>query len=223
VDHSWSSVPGVGVRLGQIISGSSVSRHRFLFGRDRVYSNMTTTDHPKLTQSVLVSLNGVTSEPVQWAAPFFGAGSAARSLSALEPVEAMLMGRHTYEIFSEQWPRTDGPYAERLNQIRKYVFSSTLTDPTWDNTVVIDGDVVEEVMRLMAAATGELAVYGHGRFGQTLCDAGLVDELTLIVVPVFVADGSPMFRPGVSSTWRLIGVGEGPDAGLAVLTYVPER
>ena len=70
---------------------------------------MTMTNHPKLTESVLVSLNGVTSEPMPWAGPFFGAGSAARSLSALEPVEAMLMGRRTYEIFSEQWPRTEGP------------------------------------------------------------------------------------------------------------------
>jgi dihydrofolate reductase len=184
---------------------------------------MTTTDHPNLTQSVLVSLNGVTSGPLPWAGPFFGVGSAAGALSALEPVEAMLMGRRTYEIFSEQWPRTEGPYAERLNQIRKYVFSSTLSDPTWDNTVVIDGDVVEEVTRLKAAATGELTVYGHGRFGQTLCDAGLVDELTLTVFPVFVAEGSPMFRPGESSTWRLTDVRQGPDPGLAMLTYVPER
>jgi dihydrofolate reductase len=184
---------------------------------------MNTTNHPKLTQSVLVSLNGVTSEPLLWAGPFFGAGSAARSLSALEPVEAMLMGRRTYESFSEQWPRTDGPYAERLNRMRKYVFSSTLTDPTWDNTVVIGGDVVEEVTRLKASAAGELTVYGHGRFGQTLCDAGLVDALTLIVVPVFVAEGSPLFRPGNSSTWRLTGAGEGPDPGLALLSYVPER
>jgi dihydrofolate reductase len=183
---------------------------------------MTTTDHPKLTQSVLVSLNGVTSEPLPWAGPFFGAGSAARALSALAPVEAMLMGRRTYEIFSEQWPHTEGPYAERLNRIRKYVFSSTLTDPKWDNTVVFGGDVAEEVTRLKAATTGELTVYGHGRFGQTLCDAGLVDQLTLTVVPVFVAEGSPLFRPGESSTWRLTGAREGPDPGLAMLTYVPE-
>ena len=103
------------------------------------------------------------------------------------------------------------------------MFSSTLTDPTWDNTVVIGGDVVEEVRRLKAAATGDLSVDGHGRFGQTLCDAGLVDELTLIIVPVFVAEGSPLFRPGESSTWRLTGTREGPDPGLAMLSYVPER
>jgi dihydrofolate reductase len=87
---------------------------------------------------------------------------------------------------------------------------------------VFGGDVAEEVTRLKAATTGELTVYGHGRFGQTLCDAGLVDQLTLTVVPVFVAEGSPLFRPGESSTWRLTGAREGPDPGLAMLTYVPE-
>jgi len=134
----------------------------------------------------------------------------------------MLMGRRTYEIFSRQWPAASGPYADRINSIRKYVFSSTLVDPTWTNTVVVGGDVVAEVTALKARAGGDLTFYGHGRFGQTLTDAGLVDALTLTVVPVFVPGGTTFFRPGGSAQlWRLTGAGPGADPGLAVLTFEP--
>jgi dihydrofolate reductase len=175
----------------------------------------------KLTESVLVSLNGVTSQPLSWAGPYFGEGSAAHALEVLKRSEAMLMGRGTYEVFSKQWPEASGEYAEYLNSVRKYVFSSTLRDPEWENTVVISGDVVEEVTRLKETAQAELTVYGHGQFGQTLCDARLVDELTLSVVPVFVPDGETFYRPGQRAAWRLVSVGEAPDPGVAILTYAP--
>lgn len=177
----------------------------------------------KLTESVLVSLNGVTSEPLSWAGLYFGEGSAARALAVLQASEAMLMGRGTYEVFSKQWPAASGEYAGYLNGMRKYVFSSTLRDPEWENTVAISGDVVQEVRRLKEAAQADLTVYGHGQFGQTLCDAGLVDELTLSVVRVFVPDGKTFYRPGRHATWRLISVGEAPDPdpGIAILTYRP--
>lgn len=175
----------------------------------------------KLTESVLVSLNGVTSEPMSWAGPYFGEGSAALALEVLRRSEAMLMGRGTYEVFSKQWPQASGEYAGYLNSMRKYVFSSTLRDPEWENTVVISGDVVDEVRRLKETASADLIVYGHGQFGQTLCDAGLVDDLTLSLVPVFVPDGKTFYRPGQLTTWRLASVGEAPDPGVAILTYRP--
>jgi dihydrofolate reductase len=177
----------------------------------------------KLRESVLVSLNGVISEPLSWAGPYFGERSAAHALEVLERSAAMLMGRGTYEVFSNQWPKASGDYADHLNSMRKYVFSSTLRDPEWENTAVISGDVVEEVTRLKETAPADLIVYGHGQFGQTLCDAGLVDELTLSMVPVFVPAGKTFFRPGNGATWQLVGAAEGPDPGVAVLTYRPGR
>jgi dihydrofolate reductase len=181
-------------------------------------------ERPRLTQSALVSMNGVIGEPLAWAGRYFGEGSAAHSLKVLDGCEAMLMGRGTYDIFSRQWPKASGPYADRINSIRKYVFSSTLTDPTWENSVVVAGDVVEAVTDLKSRATADLTVYGHGRFGQTLTDAGLVDTLTLTVFPVFVPDGRTFFRPdGAAQVWRLTGAGEGPDPGIAVLTFEPAR
>lgn len=183
---------------------------------------MTENNSRRLLQSVLVSLNGVISEPMEWAGPYFGAGSAAHSLAVLEGSDAFLMGRKTYEIFARQWPAATGPYADALNRMPKYVFSSTLVDAEWNNTTVIAGDVAAEVRALKQADGRDLVVYGHGRFGQTLVDAGLVDELTLTVVPVFVSSGMPLFRDGAENLrWELVRAGEGDDPGLASLTYLP--
>lgn len=180
-----------------------------------------TERNARLRQAVLVSLNGVTSEPLTWAGPYFGEGSAARSLAVLQESDALLMGRRTYEVFSRQWPSVPGPYAEHLNKMPKYVFSNTLARPEWTNTTVLAGDVAEQVAALKRKHGRDLVVYGHGRFGQALCDAGLVDELTLTIVPVFVPAGEPFYRTGGAGAWELVEAGPGADPGLAVLTYRP--
>ena len=177
------------------------------------------TDHT-LTESVLVSLNGVVSEPHTWVGEHFSARSVERSLAALRQSSAMLMGRGTYDVFAQFWPHGSGEYADFINAMPKYVFSGTLTDPKWRNTTVVRGDVVDNVRALKE--TGNLIVYGHGRFGQTLCDAGLVDELTLTFIPVFVAEGKPFFRPGGAHDWELTGTAQ-PEPGVIAATYRPVR
>jgi dihydrofolate reductase len=183
---------------------------------------MTENSSHRLVQSVLVSLNGVIGEPLTWAGPYFGEGSATHSLATLQRSDGFLMGRRTYEIFSQQWPNATGPYADALNRARKYVFSSTLQDAKWNNTTVISGDVVDAVRTLKQS--NDLLFYGHGQFGQTLVDAGLVDELTLTLIPVFVPSGTLLFRDGGESRrWELVQAGPGHDPGLASLTYRPAR
>jgi dihydrofolate reductase len=185
---------------------------------------MTESNSRRLVQSVLVSLNGVTSEPLTWAGPFFGPGSAAHALAVLKASGAMLMGRRTYEIFSRQWPSAPGEYADHLNAMPKYVFSSTLDRAEWPNTTVVPGGVVAAVAALKQAGGDDLIVYGHGKFGQTLADAGLVDELNLTIVPVFVPDGATLYRAGGSpQSWQLVSAGPGADPGLAALSYRPAR
>ncbi|WP_055589089.1 dihydrofolate reductase family protein [Streptacidiphilus griseoplanus] len=180
---------------------------------------MTDRNSRRISQYVLVSANGVAGEPLPWAGPYFGPGSAAHSLDVLRRSDAMLMGRRTYEIFSRQWPAIEGPYADHLNAMPKFVFSSTLRRAEWTNTTVVPGDVARAVAELKQRPGGNLVVYGHGQFGQTICDAGLVDDLTLTVVPVF-ADGAPLFRPGGSARrWTLVSAGPGRDPGLATLSY----
>jgi dihydrofolate reductase len=183
---------------------------------------MAETRTRRLAQSVLLSLNGVVSEPLSWAGPYFGPGSAGRSLAGLQHSDGFLMGRGTYEIFSKQWPAAAGPYADHLNAMPKYVFSSTLDRAEWSNTTVVSGDVVRAVRQLKREGGRDLIFYGHGRFGQTVTDAGLVDELTVNVVPVFVDNGTPLFRQGGAlQIWELVTAGPGDDPGLARLTYRP--
>jgi dihydrofolate reductase len=184
---------------------------------------MTATLSRRLRQSALVSINGVASSPLDWAGPYFGAGSAKRSLEVLRECGAFLMGRRTYEIFAKQWPGVPGEYAEALNAIRKYVFSSTLDVAAWTNTTIVRGDVAAAVAAMKAGPGPDLLFYGHGRFGQTLVDAGLVDELTLTVVPVVVG-GEPFYRPATGTrAWELVSAGPGNDPGLASLIYHPRR
>ncbi|MDX3076671.1 dihydrofolate reductase family protein [Streptomyces sp. MI02-7b] len=177
----------------------------------------------RLLQTALVSLNGVIAEPLSWAGPYFGPGSAARSLEVLRQCEAMLMGRRTYEVFSRQWPAASGPYAQHINTMKKYVFSSTLDEAEWTNTTVVAADPAKAVAELKRTPGRDLIVYGHGRFGQTLCDAGLVDELSLTVVPVF-AEGTTFYRPeSPAQAWELVSAGPGRDPQLVSLTYRPVR
>lgn len=180
-----------------------------------------TTSARRLRQSALISINGIGSTPLAWAGPYFGTASAAHSLQVLRECDGLLMGRHTYEVFARQWPGAPGEYAAALNDVRKYVFSSTLKRAEWSNTTVVRGDVPSAVASMKSQPGPDLLMYGHGKLGQSLLEAGLVDELTLNVVPVF-ADGEPLFRPGtVPPAWSLHDVGPGADPGLATLTYRP--
>jgi dihydrofolate reductase len=185
---------------------------------------MTMQSSRRLVLSTLVSLNGVISEPMTWAAPYFGPGSAEASLAALRGSSVMLMGRRTYETFSRQWPDAPGEYAAHLNAMPKYVFSSTLRDPQWTNTTVLGTGVADTVAALKREPGADLIVYGHGRLGRTLTAAGLVDELALIVVPVIVPDGEAFSCPGdTPSAWELLSAGAGADPGLVSLRYRPRR
>ncbi|WP_410567411.1 dihydrofolate reductase family protein [Amycolatopsis sp. cmx-4-61] len=185
---------------------------------------MTMPSSRRLVLSTLVSLNGVISDPMAWAGPYFGPGSATASLGALRQSSAMLMGRRTYDIFSRQWPDTPGDYAAHLNAMPKYVFSRTLRDPRWTNTTVLGTDIAGTVAQLKREPGGDLVVYGHGRFGRTLTAAGLVDELVVTVVPVIVPDGDTFSHPGdAASTWELLDAGPGADPGLVSLHYRPRR
>lgn len=150
----------------------------------------------KLCESTLVSLDGVVTDAHLWAMDYFGPEAEEEALRRLLASDALLMGRRTYEIFAEAWPRRTGDFADRINAIRKYVFSSSLPAATWNNTHVIRGDAVAEVTRLKREDGRNLAIYGHGRLTQALFDHGLVDELRCSIHPVFVGQGGRLFREG---------------------------
>jgi dihydrofolate reductase len=175
-------------------------------------------DMRKLIVSSLVSLDGVHGDPQSWVGDSFDDQAAQESLAVLLDSDAMLMGRATYEYFAASFASQSGPYLERINQIRKYVFSSTLTAADWNNSTIIPGDPVAAVRELKQQGDGHLVIYGYGQLAQTLLEHGLVDQLNFVISPVMVGSGTTLFRPGKRTGLRLVSVTERRN-GVVVLSY----
>jgi dihydrofolate reductase len=156
----------------------------------------------KIALTELMSLDGVMQSPGHadvpfkyrgWAVDFDGGPEADRfKLEEAQNAEALLLGRVTYEAMQAFWPTAEGEFADRLNELPKYVVSSTLTDPSWNATVLGD-DWREEVARLRKELDGEIVVYGSRRLSQALIGMGLVDELRLQVYPMVLGAGDRLF------------------------------
>ena len=135
--------------------------------------------------------------------------------------EALLLGRVTYEGFAEAWPTRDGEFADKFNNMPKYVVSSTLDEPEWNNSTVLKGDVVEEVRKLKEEQDGEIVVHGSARLVQTLIEHDLVDELRLMVYPVVLGSGKRLF--GETSDKKPLRLVESKVVGdgVSILIYRP--
>jgi dihydrofolate reductase len=137
--------------------------------------------------------------------------------------EAWLLGRRSYEFFGARWRPRSGALADRLNSMPKYVVSSTLEHPDWDNTMVLKGDVVTEVTKLKEELDGEIVVPASYQLGRTLIEHDLVDELRLVVFPVVLGAGERLFgETNAKKPMRLVSMRTIGD-GLAFLTYQPLR
>jgi dihydrofolate reductase len=199
----------------------------------------------KIVITEFVSLDGVVEDPGRIPEGFKHAGwtfeidrgeeGEEYKLRELLGTEALLLGRVTYEEFAAFWPRLgrgdvqqregsrDDEFADQFNTLPKYVVSSTLEDPEWNNSTVLEGDVVEEVSRLKRELGGEIAVPGSVRLARTLLEHDLVDELRLMVYPVVLGAGERLFgetsdkKPLRLTDSRIVG------DGVAILTYEPVR
>ena len=118
-------------------------------------------------------------------------------LDELTEAEVQLLGRVTYEGFAAAWPSREGPFADKLNSDPKYVVSTTLKNPKWEHTEVIETNVVDEVSRLKDETQGVILVAGSGTLVQTLLEANLVDELRLMVFPTILGRGKRLFPDGI--------------------------
>jgi dihydrofolate reductase len=107
--------------------------------------------------------------------------------------EALLLGRTTYEGFAAAWPSMEGEFADKFNSMPKYVISSTLSDPQWNNSTVLSGDVGEQVSKLKDTVDGDIVVHGSAQLAQALIERDLVDELRLMVFPVVLGSGKRLF------------------------------
>jgi dihydrofolate reductase len=137
--------------------------------------------------------------------------------------DALLLGRVTYEGFADAWPSREGDFADKMNAMPKYVVSSTISEPQWDNSTVLKGDVAEEVAKLKEKHDGEIVVHGSAQLVQTLLEQELVDELRLMVFPVVLGSGKRLFgETSGKKPLRLVDskiVGD----GVAILVYRPAR
>ena len=135
--------------------------------------------------------------------------------------EALLLGRVTYEGFAAAWPSREGEFADKFNTMPKYVVSSTLDKPDWNNTTVLKGDVAEEVEKLKQDQDGDVVVHGSPRLVQSLLEHDLVDELRLMVFPVVLGSGKRLFGETTDKKpLRLVDskvVGD----GVTILVYEP--
>ena len=137
--------------------------------------------------------------------------------------EAMLLGRRSYQFLAARWPSRTGELADRLNSKPKYVVSSTLQDPAWNNTTVLKGNVVNEVSKLKQQLAGDIVVPASFQLVRTLIEHDLIDELRLMIYPVVLGAGERLFgETSDKKPLRLISTRTvGND--LAYLTYQPVR
>ena len=133
--------------------------------------------------------------------------------------EALLLGRRSYEWFAARWPSRSGELADRLNSLPKYVVSSTLKDPDWNNSTVLTGDASDEVSKLKQELDGEILVPASFQLLRTLIEHDLVDELRLKVFPVVLGDGERLFgETSDKKPLRLVHT-QTVGNGIAFLTY----
>jgi dihydrofolate reductase len=147
-------------------------------------------------------------------------GNAFKTGETME-ADAMLLGRRTYEGFARSWSSREGEFADKFNSMDKYVVSSTIENPEWGNTTVLQGDIAKAVAEARDRHEGHLIVHGSCQLVQSLIEEDLVDELRLMVFPIVVGYGKRLF--GDTSGTRKLKLAEANTVGDGVLTLVYRR
>jgi dihydrofolate reductase len=168
-----------------------------------------------------VSLDGVINHMERWHFDYIDAETDAITLDQITSSDALLMGRRTYEVYAGAWPGRKGDYPVQINSITKYVVSSTLRDPAWNNTTVIADNPVGAIRALKQQDGSRILMHGYGPLAKTLMAGGLLDELQLWVHPVLAGVGAEddlILQPGLNQTLRLADTTT-LGSGVVILTY----
>ena len=175
----------------------------------------------KIIASEFITLDGVMEDPGGaekferggWAFQFErGPVGDKFKLDEVMSSDALLLGRVTYEEFASAWPSRTGEFADKMNGMAKYVVSTTLQKPIWNNTIMIKNNIPEEVTQLKGMPGEDILIAGSGKLFNTLMRAGLIDEYRLMVYPVILGKGKRLFNQeidmlalnagGVDTDWR---------------------
>ena len=192
----------------------------------------------KLVVSAFVSLDGVMQGPGGptedtendfehggWSVPYFDEDMGAMMVEQFAGMESLLLGRKTYEIFAAHWPNFDDesdPVASKLNAMPKYVASRTLTEVTWNNSQLLQGDVADAVSELKQSSDGEINVQGSSNLIGPLQKHDLVDEYRLLIEPVVLGTGKRLFVEGAAPAAMKLTSARPTGSGAVYCTYVRE-
>ena len=177
----------------------------------------------KIIATEFVTVDGVMESPHLWSSPFRSDEGGKFKHAELFAVDALLLGRVTYEEFAAAWPsQTDEKgYADRMNSMPKYVISSTLQSAGWSNTTIISSDVVAEVARLKEAPGQDILIFGSAELVDSLTDQGLIDEYRLMTFPVVLGSGKRAFKEGRTKLTLELGKTVSLPNGVTVASYHP--
>ncbi len=186
----------------------------------------------KVIVSEFVTLDGVIEDPGGaegfkhggWSLHFGSADQQQWKVEELFKADALLLGRRTYQGFAAAWPNMPGTgsYGERMNSLPKYVASTTLSEVTW-NATLITGDLAEELSRLKQEAGQDILIFGSGQLVHTLHARGLIDEYRLMVYPVALGSGKRLFGEGSEKKALKLVEARPFTSGVVVLTYQPVK
>jgi dihydrofolate reductase len=182
----------------------------------------------KITAGLFISLDGVVEAPDQWHFPYFNEEMGAAVDGQLGAVDTMLLGRKTYDSFAEAWPdretagEDDADFAKKLGDARKIVVSNRNLEFTWRNSELLQGDLVEAVTALKNEPGGDIGMSGSISIVRQLLDAGLLDELHLLVHPIAVRKGLRLFDESDATTPLKLLKSETFETGVQYLVYGPD-
>ncbi|MCC7450564.1 MAG: dihydrofolate reductase [Anaerolineae bacterium] len=175
----------------------------------------------KLVVTEFLSLDGVMDNP-SWTFKYWNDEIAKFKGEESEASDALLLGRVTYQGFAAAWPQSKDQGAAYFNGVRKYVVSTTLDKAEWNNSVIINGNLVEAITEIKQQDGKDIAVHGSGRLVQALLRHDLVDCIRLLVYPVVLGKGQRLFNEGTTATLKLVEA-RGLSSGVTALIYEPER
>jgi dihydrofolate reductase len=175
----------------------------------------------KIIVTEFLSLDGVIDNPA-WTAPYWNDEVSQFKSDEDAMTDALLLGRVTYEGFAMAWPDSKDEGADRINGMPKYVVSTTLDTVEWNNSHLLKGDVVEEIIKLKQQGGQDLLVYGSATLVQTLMAHDLVDGYRLLLYPVVVGEGKRLFKEGIPATLKLVEA-KPLTGGVVALVYEPQR
>ena len=184
----------------------------------------------RIVVTEFVSLDGVMEDPGGaegfkhggWAFLFDRGDDSERfKLEETRQSDALLLGRRTYEEFAKAWPAREGEFADRFNEIPKYVYSTTLDESQWADTRRVDGDLADVVERLRREHERDIVVHGSAQLAQALLERGLADELRVMVFPVLLGAGKRLFGEASDKTTLRLVSSQVVGDGVVILIYAP--